>query len=127
MKKLKFEVRQMGKSLTLFSGIAAILLGVAVIFGWHLHLLFIIQVKPFYNAIPYNPALGFALAGIGLLAALYRQKYLAIFCGTLITLLGFLTILEYGLDLNFHIDELFLNTISSTTHLIRDECHPMLL
>jgi len=56
----------------------------------------------------YNTALGFILCGTGLTALSFRRFTLASVVGSLVVLIGSLTLVEYVFDINLFIDELFM-------------------
>ena len=84
------------------------LLGVVVLIGWHTHNLALIQINPTFAPMQYNTALGFLLAGLGLFAIAFRLPGDTIVTGTLLTLLGGLTLCQYVLDVDLGIDEIFM-------------------
>jgi PAS domain S-box-containing protein len=86
----------------------SLLLGLAVLLGWYTHNSALIQVSPSFVPMQYNTALGFAFSGAGLLAmALSRARwqYLA---AVPVLLVGVLTLIEYIVEVDLHIDQLFM-------------------
>ena len=57
------------RMVTRLFGMATLVLGLAVMIGWHLKLPLVIQIHPSFVPMQYNTALGFLLAGAGLLSA----------------------------------------------------------
>jgi len=90
------------------AAIAALLLGTVVLFGWYTHDASLIQVNPAFVPMQYNTALGFALAGLGLLAMLISRSRIAMLFGMLVLLTGALTLIEYIFGMDLHIDQLFM-------------------
>ncbi len=85
------------------------LLGIAVLFGWYTHTVFLIQVVPDFVPMQYNTALLFFLCSIGIISQVVGRKQLAqIICG-IAGLLGFLTLLQYLFGVSFGIDQLFMD------------------
>ena len=93
-------------SLTAASGV--LLLGAAVLLGWYIHNADLIQVNRAFVPMQYNTALGFALAGLGLLAMLMSRARIAVIFGALVLLVGALTLVEYIFGIDIHIDQLFM-------------------
>jgi hypothetical protein len=104
----------------LFAPALAIVLGVVVMIGWLLHIPEIVQVFPGFVPMQFNTALCFALSGASVLAALYYNNRDAAFFISLIPgLIGTLTMFQYSVGVDLHIDEIFI------THLITDNTpHP---
>jgi hypothetical protein len=93
----------------------SLLLGLAVLVGWYTHNSALIQVSPAFVPMQYNTALGFALAGAGLLAAALRRARWQHLAAVPVLLVGVLTLIEYILGLDLHIDQLFsYHSISSS-------------
>jgi PAS domain S-box-containing protein len=94
----------------IISGGLALLLGLVVLTGWYTHNLNLIQVNPAFVPMQYNTALGFVLAGLGLLAmAILRIRIIVAFIGFLTLLLGVATLLQYIARVDFSIDQLFMD------------------
>lgn len=101
----------MKKILEISIGITAsisALLGLTVLIGWYTHAETLIQVYPSFAPMQYNTAFDFLLSGTGIL--LFRiKKYQWLFgFGSLVCLLGTLTIVQYIFNLNLNIDQLFI-------------------
>ncbi len=79
-----------------------------VLFGWYTHNALIIQVSPSFAPMQFNAALNFFLSGLALLCLYLNTKKTALFIASLIILLCTLTLLEYFLNINLGIDELFM-------------------
>jgi two-component sensor histidine kinase len=87
-----------------------VLLGAVVVAGWLLHVEVLKSVAPGLPTMKFNTALAFVATGAGLwLAGDGRPvtRYIGAVIGILLLTLGVATILQYALDLNFGIDEAF--------------------
>lgn len=93
----------------LISGYSSAVLGAVVVFGWHLRSVPLLQVHPNWAPMQYNTALGFLLAGIGLVATNRGWSRLALGCAAGVGAFGGLTLIEYSTGLDLGIDELFMN------------------
>lgn len=102
------------KALTYSAGCLTIMLGIAVIIGWHWHDLFIIQISPEWIPMQYNTAICFVLGGLALVAlnggAIRTCRALNFF----LLLLSGLTFLQYALNHSFGIDQLFIQPFMAT-------------
>ena len=90
------------------SGTLSLLLGIVVLTGWYTHNLSLIQVNPAFVPMQYNTALGFILAGLGLLAMVFTRLNIAVLLGLLTFLLGFVTLVQYIATVELSIDQLFM-------------------
>ena len=90
------------------SGLAALLLGGAVLLGWYTHNTALIQVNPAFVAMQYNTALGFLLGAAGLLSLTREALRIARLFGVAVLLIGVLTLIEYIFGADLHIDQLFM-------------------
>jgi PAS domain S-box-containing protein len=101
-----------GNKVALGAGILPTLLGVVVLTGWYTHNTTLIQVSPTFVPMQYNTALGFLLAGIGMLSVVTTKSgnnaNAGKFAGIATLLVGFLTLIEYVVGVNLHIDQLFM-------------------
>ena len=95
---------------TLARVVAAIilLLGGVVLFGWHARIPAVVQIHPDFVPMQYNTALGFLLAGIGLLAASLCRRLLALVAGGLVGLIGITALIEHLSGANLGVDQLFM-------------------
>ncbi|MAZ86665.1 MAG: hypothetical protein CL693_03395 [Cellvibrionaceae bacterium] len=84
------------------------MLGSIVLIGWYTENSALIQVNPLFVPMQYNTALGFVLAGLGLLALVQRSIHTTRWLGALVSVLGALTLLQYLLSVDFSIDQLFM-------------------
>jgi PAS domain S-box-containing protein len=87
---------------------ASLLLGMIVLLGWYTHNNALIQVNPAFVPMQYNTALGFALAGAGLLGLSLAQLRSVPLLAVPVLLVGVLTLLEYVFAIDLHIDQLFM-------------------
>lgn len=83
-------------------------LGLAVIIGWHTHNLTLVKIHPSLAAMQYNTALAFVISGTGLLATTFGLPVFPTLSGTVIALIGFLTLTQYIFAVNLNIDQLFI-------------------
>ena len=95
-------------SFILMTGGLAAVLGLLVLVGWHTRNVYLLQVVPPFAPMQYNAALGLLLCGAGLLALVRGWTRLVRLCGTLILLLGVLTLSEYLVSVDLGIDQLFM-------------------
>ena len=86
-----------------------LLLSAVVIYGWYTRTNLLVQIHPRFVPMQFNTALGFGLVGLSLLLLNYQRKIFAKVCGSLLFILGVLTISQYVFDINLGIDELFIN------------------
>lgn len=99
-------------------GLALLLLGGTVVYGWLAGHARLVQVLPYFVPMQFNTALGFVLTGLMLLSAGYRKYLLTGFFALIVFCGAAATVLEYLLDKNFGIDEFFVETslMVKTTH-----------
>ncbi len=95
------------KSGAIIISLAIMIVGLTVISGWATQNITLITILPNYPAMVFNTALGFVLCAVGLLCAQMQKTSITVFFGSLGFLMGAANILEYGLGINFGIDELF--------------------
>jgi len=100
--------------LVIATGSAVALLGLAVIAGWFIGSSALTQIRPEFAAMQFNTALAFLTAGSALLA-FARQAFRAtrVFVAGPI-LVGLLTLIEYAIDVQLGIDQLFLKVAANT-------------
>lgn len=89
-------------------GVLSIALGASVILGWYSGATVLIQVHPSFVPMQFNTALGFLLAGIGLVLCRRGGRTIAVGTGALTALLGGLTLIEYIADVDIGLDQLFM-------------------
>jgi len=93
-----------GMSLSL----GVIVIATIVLFGWYSKNLTLIQVNPNFAPMQYNTALGFLLAGLGILAFFSDKPLVAKVSGFLLFSLGLLTLSQYVFGISIGIDEFFM-------------------
>ena len=93
----------------LLLGIATMLLGLLVMYGWHSNNRTLVQLLPQFVPMQYNTALAFVLCGAGLVGLARDKRWLASTAGYLAVLVGSLTLLEYVTQADLGIDELFMS------------------
>ena len=94
-------------------------IGVLVIGAWYLKIDNILQVSPNFAPVQFNAALCFFLSGISLLFIFYKKYNYLKFFGIILFLIPFLTLIQYVFDLNFGIDQIFVNS-----HILEKTSHP---
>ncbi len=95
-----------------------ILLGLIVLIGWYIHSATLIQISSSFAPMQFNTALGFFLLGISLLLFQKKLETASIVIGTLVLLLGALTLTEYIFSINLGLDEFFMKhyIVTKTSH-----------
>lgn len=91
-KPIQMLPTRLAHSIMLVIGGCAVVLGLLVLLGWHTHNVHLLQMLPTFAPMQYNAALGLLLCGSGVLALLGGRARLAGLCGTLVMLLGGLTL-----------------------------------
>ena len=84
-------------------------LGAAVMAGWYLQLPSVVRLSPSFVPMQFNTAAGVALAGIGLLAGAFRQRWLGFVAAMLVLLLGLASLFEDVTGTRLGIDTLFID------------------
>ncbi|AFY40260.1 diguanylate cyclase [[Leptolyngbya] sp. PCC 7376] len=85
------------------------LLSMMVMVGWFARYPRLIQISPAYVPMQFNTALGFCLISLSLWALNYQKQAIAKVCGSSTLLLGFLTLTQYIFQMDFGIDEFFID------------------
>jgi len=100
------------------AAIFAAAVGAIVLIGWITGSAPLVQVFPTFAPMQYNAAIGFLLAGVGMLATLANRRFAARTAGTLVFALGAATLLEYLTGRDLGIDQLLLHDwiTVGTTH-----------
>ena len=101
-------------------GIAALVsaFALAMMSGWHWHLVHLIQWHPEQAPVQFNAALGLLLGALGLIALRAGARRSAMLCGALGLTLSGLTLAQYASGLSLGVDTLFLNpylTVQTST------------
>ncbi|MBD2775519.1 hypothetical protein [Iningainema tapete] len=93
-----------------YASIGAILIGIAVILGWIFDVQLLKSVLPGLVAMKANTATGLILAGASVWLWHRRSppitQYTAQVCAVIVLLIGLLTLIEYGFNVDLHIDQL---------------------
>lgn len=92
---------------TITSAGIIIFMSLIVIAGWATGNIRLISVIPHYPAMVFNTALGFFFCGLGLLFFKFEKNAAPVLCGWAAFSIGFLSLMEYALGMDFKIDELF--------------------
>lgn len=94
------------KRVTQAAGLSVSALAVAVLVGWYIHFVPLIQVLPALAPMQRMTAVGFLLSGIALVLLSTGRKRAAGVCGLAVFVLASAVCLEYALDADFGIDQL---------------------
>ncbi|GEM_PF-1298579 len=102
----------------LICGTLTACLGLVVIFGWYAGNQALVQINPAFAPMQYNTALGFLFCGLGLIAVSYRKMKAVSTLGGIACVLGVATLIQYIWDVDFGIDEFFIEPvfITKTSH-----------
>lgn len=84
--------------------------GLIALIGWHVGSVAMMKIFPNFSPIQYNPALGFLLAGIGIITLLKGYRRLTLTIGSILVTYGFLTSIQFLFGVNIGIDELFIKS-----------------
>ncbi|MCO6442156.1 MAG: EAL domain-containing protein [Nitrococcus mobilis] len=82
-------------------------LGTAVMAGWYLDVPTVVRPSQSFAPMQFNTALGIAIAGVGLLAGVFRQRWLGLVTAVLVFLLGLTSLIEDVTGVRLGIDTLF--------------------
>ena len=105
-------------------GWGVLLLGAAALVAWHLHWTAFLQILPSLPPVKYNTALGFVLAGAGLLL-LGARGGAAGWLGGGAALIGALTAAEYLTQRDFGFDQLFFRSYIDTATAYAGRMSPL--
>lgn len=94
------------KRFALITGTASCLLGLAVLMGWSVHYVPLIQIYPTLAPMQRMTALSFLLCGLALIFLSRERRRVAVICAAFPLLMAALTSLEYLFNADFGIDEL---------------------
>jgi hypothetical protein len=98
----------------IIAGVFSTLLGVCVLLGWYTHNIALIQISSAFVPMQYNTALGFLLSGLGLMFLHLGFSRLLTFVGTLVLLIGSLTLIEYVFGFDLGVDQLLMEHYITT-------------
>jgi len=85
-------------------------IGIVVLIGWYAHIIGLVQLRPESPPMHYNTAFCFILLGVGILLLTSHYKKLAFFPGIALVIISGVTFLQYLLNTNLGIDQLFFKT-----------------
>ena len=102
------------RRLVMATGGAGALLGLNVITGWLIGSPALTQIRPEFEAMHFNTALGFLASGLGLAAVALGGIRATRLLATWPVLVGLLTLIQYAFDVQLGIDQLFLKVATST-------------
>ena len=113
-RRIKINPAQMATVLS----IPPILLGFLVLVDWYTPNTAFIQVSTIFAPMPYNSALLFLVAGLGLISVLHFSPNIARALGSVVFIAGGLTLGEYFLGMNLGIDQFFMDhyIVVETSH-----------
>ena len=100
--------RRTAKTIVHLTAAISIFLGMVVLLGWHTHNKALIQINPSFVPMQYNTALGFLLAGLGVMAIGLNLLRGGILVGGALVLIGGVTLAQYIFGVNIGLDELFM-------------------
>lgn len=114
---------EMHKSKTiLVSSLVAVVAGAAVMLGWILHIPALESIVPGFIAMKFNAALCFVLFGLALLTtqntSLRFRKAIFLFLSVSVTVIGFVTLLEFLFPIKSGIDQLFITDPTPVSRLL---------
>jgi PAS domain S-box-containing protein len=95
-----------------------IIMGLVVIVGWYLNNSYLVQIHPSFVPMQFNTALGFLLCGVMLNYISKNKNRPALILSLIVILLGVLTLCQYIFQVDFGIDELFMDhsILTKTSH-----------
>jgi hypothetical protein len=91
-----------------------IFISALVILGWYTENKGFIQISPDFAPMQYNTALCFLISGIGIIALKTNQETIRIAGAIFVFTLGLVTLSQYIFNVNFGIDELFMDAYINT-------------
>jgi len=91
--------------LSILAGTLSLLVGISVLIGWYTHNEVLIQVSSILVPMQFNTALCFVMSGLGILVISSGRRYCGIGCGSIVALIGVMTLAEYILAMDFGIDQ----------------------
>lgn len=106
----RFESRY--RSLVSIVSTAATVIGVLVVMGWVTGVESLVRLHPEFNVMKFNTALCLIASGSALLCLLHARKWrtpAAALLGSFVLIVGALSLLEWALGWNLHVDQLFFN------------------
>ncbi|GJL80082.1 MAG: hypothetical protein NPINA01_30710 [Nitrospinaceae bacterium] len=106
-------------AIPLLCGVTTAFLGAIVLVGWNLNVPALVQVHPSFAPMQFNTALGFLLCGLGLYFLSFGKFGLSKVLGSLAVLMGALTLIEYGFEIDLGIDQIFMDH-----HITTKTSHP---
>ena len=94
------------RTIVVCAGSICVALGVVTLIGWLFHYSALTRVRPSFNPMMPNVAAGFLLNGLALFFVAAGRSSLALVGAIWSSLVGVLTLAEFGFSVNLHIDEL---------------------
>ncbi|MDC0345039.1 CHASE domain-containing protein, partial [Alphaproteobacteria bacterium] len=106
-------------TLIIFStSLLCLLMGLAVMVGWHTHNTSLIQISDSFAPMQYNTALGFVASGLGLFFLSSQWLFPSLLSGFFLFILGIATLSQYIFGIDLFIDELLMKgyIFTKTSH-----------
>lgn len=96
----------------------AVLLSFSVFYGWYTSNQSLVQIYPSFAPMQFNTALGFAFSGLGVISIQFGLLRLSQLLGLIVLVLGALTLTQYWVDVDYGIDNLFVDPVylTKTSH-----------
>ncbi len=104
MRHFKISLTQ----LVVTAGIVSFILGTVVLLGWYSHNPRLIQINSIFVPMQYNTALCFFLSGAVLILLQIKRKNISGLLGSVVLLIGLITLLEYIFGIDLFLDQLFM-------------------
>jgi len=93
------------KHVMVIAGVVVSVVSVAVLVGWHVHFIPLIQVLPSMTPTHRMTAMSLLISGVGLIVAVTGHRTAVVICALVVLLAATLICLEYALNTSFGIDE----------------------
>lgn len=105
---VKIQSNHVLEKLALPAAILVVMLGIAVMAGWYLHIPGLLQIHSSLAPMVFNTALSFLLTGFALLALRFSCPRIARMLAVGVALIGGLTLVQMLTGLDLHIDQIFM-------------------
>jgi diguanylate cyclase (GGDEF)-like protein len=110
VRSIVFDKKKVLSFIMLLAGPLCFIIGSLALVGWYTETLILCEVFPGLTPIYYNTALCLVVIGIGLIALISGHKRVSATLGFFVTIIAIITVVEYLINVNFGIDELFFKT-----------------
>lgn len=94
-------------------GVLLVIASLAVMLAWRANRFDIVQVLPGAAPMQFNTGLCFFVLGIGLLTQPFQLRWVQFVCAGLVSLIGFITFIEYACGCDLGIDQMFIKTVET--------------